>query len=181
MENFLRKAPWARKSLRSQSTNLLKYSLNRFKRLSACSWDEFDISQDTYSNIQTHKLKLNEDKFILNLYPSDGQPCSCVCSWQVTLLKKVPGKTRKCKIEHYIIKNNPIRVFTGRITIFEDKICIWGSIKDSFEKGEDFELTLTVPKRASSPNPYLLEGSLLRGDRKKRDMLEQTHDVIVMR
>lgn len=186
MENLLRKAPWARRSIRTaqnHSTNLLKYSINRFKRLSACSWDEFDMSSDTYSKIETHKLKLKEDKFVLNLYPSEGQPCSCVCSWNVTLLKKVPGKTRKCKIEHYVIKSNPIRAFTGRITIFEDKIIIWGSIKDGFDKGDDFELTLTAPKKDTTTiqTPYLLEGSLLRGDRKKRELLEQTHDVVVIR
>ena len=184
MENLLRRAPWARKSLRSaqnRSTNLLKYSLNRFKRLSACSWDEFDTSVDTYSKIQSHKVKLKDDKFKLNLYPSEGQPCSCVCTWQITLLKKVPGKARKCKIEHSVILNNPIRVFTGRITIFEERIVIWGHIKDASEHGDDFELTLTVPKCSTTPSPHLLEGALLRGSRKRCEVLEQTHDVIVLR
>lgn len=182
MENLLRRAPWARKSIKNaqdKSANLLKYSINKFKRLSACSWDEFDTSVDIYSNLQTHKLKLEEDQFKLHLYPSDGQPCSCVCTWRVTLSKKVSGKTRKCKIEHYVIENNPIRVFTGRITIFDEKIAIWGTIKDSAEQGEDFELTLSVP---TYPSPYVLEGSLMRGNRKKNDILEnQTHDVVASR
>lgn len=181
--DLLRKAPWARKSLKNaqnKSTSLLKQSINRFKRLSACSWDEFDTSVDIYDSLHMHKQKLEDDKFKLNLYPSEGQPCSCVCTWQVTLSKKVTGKVRKCKIEHYVHKDFPIRVFTGRITIFDDKIAIWGTIKDAAEVGEDFELTLSVPTYASPL--YVLEGSLMRGNRKRSEKLElQTHDVVVMR
>lgn len=171
------------KDVKRKGTNIVKDSLYQFKRLSTCSWDEFDISTfTTESNtvMEIQKLKLKQNRIKLNLYPSEGQPCACVCSWDVALLKKAPGKDRKCKIVH-TNRAREIRAFTGRITIFEDKIAIWGTIKDGCEAGEDFELTLTTPVNGYYADGHLLEGVLLRGNRKKKDQVfEQTHDAIVL-
>jgi len=66
--------------------------------------------------------------------------------------------------------------------VFEDKIAIWGSIKDGHDGGEDFELTLTKPADGYYSEGHLLEGFLMRGNRSKKgtgQLQEQTHDVIV--
>lgn len=131
------------------------------------------------TTIKTFQIRQNKIK--MNLYPSEGQPCACVCSWEVTMMKRVPGKTRKCKIVH-TNRAREIRAFTGRITIFEDKIAIWGSIKDGHESGEDFEVTLYKPTNGYFSEGHMLEGSLMRGNRKNKNnkgLNELTHDVIV--
>ena len=185
MEKVLKKVVTRRplsnmNEVRRRSGNFVKDSLHQFKRLSSCSWDEFDMNATENKITETEKFSISKNKFKLNLYPSEGQPCSCVCNWEVTLLKKIPGKTRKCKIVHNI-RTKEIRVFNGRITIFDDKIVIWGTIKDGRETGEDFELTLTTPVNGRQSSSHFLEGSLLRGNRsKKLKDYEQTHDVIVL-
>jgi len=170
------------KNVKRRGASIVKDSIHQFKRLSSCSWDEFDMSSFADENcvIETQKFQLRQNKIKMNLYPSDGQPCACVCSWEVTLMKKVPGKTRKCKIVH-TNRAHEIRAFTGRITIFDDKIAIWGTIKDGHDSGEDFELTLTKPANGYYSEGHLLEGLLMRGNRKSKssELVEQTHDVIV--
>ena len=171
------------KNVKRRGASIVRDSIHQFKRLSSCSWDEFDISNYADENdvIETQKFQLRQNKIKMNLYPSDGQPCACVCSWEVTLTKKLPGKTRKCKIVH-TNRAHEIRAFTGRITVFEDKIAIWGSIKDGHAGGEDFELTLTKPADGYYSEGHLLEGFLMRGNRSKKgtgELQEQTHDVIV--
>lgn len=168
------------KEVRRRGCSVVKDSLHQFKRLSACSWDEFDMSATAENQIiETQKFKLQQNKFKINLYPSEGQPCSCVYNWEITLMKKVPGKTRKCKIVHKV-RTKEIRAFTGRITVFEDKIAIWGTIKDGREEGDDFELTLTSPTSEKYYTERFLEGALMRGNRKKAETFEQTHDIIVL-
>lgn len=175
------------KNVKRRGANIVKDSIHQFKRLSSCSWDEFDVSNFADENdvMESQKFQLRHNNQIkMNLYPSDGQPCACVCSWEVTLTKKLPGKTRKCKIVH-TNRAHEIRAFTGRITVFEDKIAIWGSIKDGHTAGEDFELTLTKPANGYYADGHLLEGFLMRGSRKQKanninnELSEQTHDVIV--
>lgn len=175
------------KNVKRRGASIVKDSIHQFKRLSSCSWDEFDVSNfgDENDVMESQKFQLrHNNKIKMNLYPSDGQPCACVCSWEVTLTKKLPGKTRKCKIVH-TNRAHEIRAFTGRITVFEDKIAIWGSIKDGHTAGEDFELTLTKPANGYYADGHLLEGFLMRGNRKQKanninnELSEQTHDVIV--
>jgi len=182
MENIIKKVSLRKhltdlnvNDVRRRSCNVVKDSLYQFKRLSTCSWDEFDLSNMENEFIQTEKFNLNQNKFKINLYPSDGQPCCSVTSWDITLMKKIPGKTRKCKIIHKN-RSKEINQFTARISVFDDRICLWGTIKDGRENGEEFELTLkTSADRSSQP---ILHGLLLRGYRKKKQ-LEQTHDVTV--
>lgn len=170
------------KTVKRRGASIVKDSIHQFKRLSSCSWDEFDMSSFANENnvIETPKFQTRQNKIKMNLYPSEGQPCACVCTWEVTMMKKVPGKARKCKIVH-TNRAHEIRAFTGHITIFEDKIAIWGSIKDRHESGENFELTLSKPAKEFCSEGHLLEGLLMRGNRKNKDseVFEVTHDVIV--
>lgn len=183
MENFIKKVSLRQnttstKDVRKKGFTLVKDSLYHFKRLSTCSWDDFDISlaEDSYCISET--LNIKENKFILNLYPSEGQPCACVCTWDITLSESVPGKTRKCKISHRV-RSLEVREFFGRISLIDKEIKIWGTIPDNRKNGEDFELILEKPTHKIS-NELILEGSLKRGYLKKPDSLERTHEVILV-
>jgi len=85
------------KNVKRRGASIVRDSIHQFKRLSSCSWDEFDISNyaDENNVIETQKFLLRQNKIKMNLYPSDGQPCACVCSWEVTLTKKTTWKNQK--------------------------------------------------------------------------------------
>lgn len=157
---------------------LLKKSLNEFNRLSECSWDDFDISLAEKQIPQTKSFDLKRNLFKVNLYPSDGQPSSCVSSWDITLLEGIPGKIRRCTIRH-TVRTCEVRIFDAHISLSENKIVIWGVIADSRKDGEDFELVLEKPSYDVTSD-RILEGSLKRGKRKKGVLFERTHEAILV-
>ena len=148
-----------------RSASFLRSGID-FKRLSVCSFDDFDLNM---ASPDCPKIKLPTNTFKLSLVPQEGVGfCACTSTWQITILKKIPGKTRKCKIVP--LRPRDGRPFTGRIAINEDKVFIWGCTKDD----QDFEISL-----ATCPSDYrcasLISGYMKRGNRGKGK--ELTHDV----
>ncbi len=65
---------------------------------------------------------------------------------------------------------------------FEDKLIIWGNIKDEKTEGEDFELVLIAPssKMYHGGRAIEIQGELKRGSRKKETDFVITHDAMIL-
>lgn len=65
---------------------------------------------------------------------------------------------------------------------FDDKLVIWGNIKDDKIEGEDFELVLVAPsiKMYHGGRAVEVQGELKRGLRKKETDFVTTHDAMIL-
>ena len=147
-----------------------------FKRLSITSWEDIESTD-------MQRVSLPKGPFRIEFYPCESQPSSCRVFWQVTPCLKVPGKTRRCKIVQNCRSKESKRPFSANIACVDDKIFIWGSMKDDRKEGEDFELVLTAPQNKFQTYGHSIvvqEGSLKRGCRKKDSLFVTTHDGFVL-
>lgn len=149
-----------------------------FKRLSYTSWDEVETAA-------MQRISLPKGPFKVELHPCESQPSSSRISWQVSPCMKIPGKTRKCKVVQNLGSRISRRTFSANIMCVDDKILVWGNLKDENEEGEDFELFLTVSSDRFDTCSYgghliSLEGGLKRGMRKKDTTFVTTHDAFIL-
>ena len=147
-----------------------------FKRLSITSWEDIETCE-------MQRVSLPKGPFKIELCPCESQPSSCRVFWQVTPCMKVPGKTRRCKIIQNCGSKESKRPFSANIMAMDDKIFIWGHLKDDKKEGEDFELVMTAPANRFETyggHSIVIQGVLKRGCRKKDSNFVTTHDGFVL-